>query len=46
MAVISLFDLKIYQKISSNNLASSTETELREMLKSKQGQSSADDTQE
>lgn len=46
MAVISLFDLKIYQKISSNNLASSTEPELKEMLKSKHEHSSADDTQE
>lgn len=46
MAVISYFDLKIYQKISANNLSSSTETELEEMLTSKQEQSSEDDTKE
>ena len=35
MAVISLFDLKIYQKVSSSNLASATESELKEMLATK-----------
>lgn len=42
MAVISLFDLKIYQKVSSSNLASATESELKEMLATKQAAADSD----
>lgn len=40
MAVIRLFDLNIYQKVSTNTLASATEAELEDVLQIKADQSS------